>query len=286
MNRCTTGTVSLRLHIVGLSRDSYYSYTRRHAYREKRDAERVSRLKQLAKKKGYKAGIRTLVMDYTRVYREPINCKAVARLKQTYDIPTKIRVRRTTKPSQPTLNHNPRVHTNVLNREFTAVLSPFFAVGSDVTYIRWKGRWIYLSAIKDFVTAEFLAWNISLHNDNDLALETIRLLGVNHADHIAQGMFLQLDQGSQYTSTVYQNATSALKLVISMSRKGHCIDNAPTESGWGHFKDWIDLSACETLEEVRTHIDAVMIFFNEERPQWTRKKMTPVAYRNHLLTTQ
>ncbi|MBP6881386.1 MAG: IS3 family transposase, partial [Candidatus Pacebacteria bacterium] len=23
--------------------------------------------------------------------------------------------------------------------------------------------------------------------------------------------------------------------------------------------------------------------FNNERPQWTRKKMTPVEYRNHLL---
>lgn len=225
-------------------------------------------------------------MDYGRVYSEPINCKAVARLKQTYDIPTKIRVRKTTKPSQPKPNDNPRVHTNVLGREFTAVLSPFFATGSDVTYIRWKGRWIYLSAVKDFVTAEFLAWNISLHNDNDLALETVRLLNVNHADHITQGMFLQLDQGSQYTSTVYQNVTYAMKLVISMSRKGHCIDNAPTESGWGHLKDWIDVSACETLEEVRAHIDTIMLFFNEERPQWTRKKMTPVEYRNHLLTTQ
>lgn len=237
MNRCTKGTVSLRLHIVGLSRDSYYSYERRRVFREERDAVRVSRLKQLAKEKRYKAGIHTLVMDYGRRYGEPINCKAVARLKQTYDIPTKIRVRKMSKPSQPKQSDNPRVHTNVLDREFTAVHSPFFATGSDVTYIRWKGRWIYLSAVKDFVTAEFLAWNISLHNDNDLALETIRLLQVNHRDHIAQGMFLQLDQGSQYTSTVYQNATCAVKLVISMSRKGHCIDNAPTESGWGHLKD-------------------------------------------------
>ncbi|MBP6881848.1 MAG: IS3 family transposase, partial [Candidatus Pacebacteria bacterium] len=24
-------------------------------------------------------------------------------------------------------------------------------------------------------------------------------------------------------------------------------------------------------------------YFNNERPQWTRKKMTPVEYRNHLL---
>jgi transposase InsO family protein len=237
-------------------------------------------------KKLYKAGIRTLVMDYERAHSEPINAKAVARLKHTYDIPTKIRVRRTTKPSQPKQSDNPKVHTNVLNREFTAVRSPFFATGSDVTYIRWKGRWIYLSAVKDFVTAEFLAWNISFHNDNDLALETVRLLQVNHRDHIAQGMFLQLDQGSQYTSTVYQKETNAMKLVISMSRKGRCIDNAPTESGWGHLKDWIDVSTCETLEEVRAHIDAVMLFFNEERPQWTRKKMTPIEYRNHLLITQ
>ncbi|MFH1720912.1 MAG: IS3 family transposase, partial [Patescibacteria group bacterium] len=26
-----------------------------------------------------------------------------------------------------------------------------------------------------------------------------------------------------------------------------------------------------------------MRYYNHERKQWTRKKMTPVAYRNHLL---
>jgi len=34
----------------------------------------------------------------------------------------------------------------------------------------------------------------------------------------------------------------------------------------------------------RSKIDKYMRYYNSERKQWTRKKMTPVAYRNHLLT--
>lgn len=266
-----------------MSRDSYYSYDTRTFAREERDKLRVDRLRTLSGKKKNKIGIQGLVMDYERKYKEPINHKAVARLKKQYDIPTKIRVARRNKPHQPEKQDNSRVHTNVINREFTAIPTPYVLTGSDVTYIQWKDKWIYLSGIKDFVTGEYLAWNASLHNDNDLAIETLRLLQERHGENLADGCFLQLDQGSQYTSPIYQKIAAQQNIVISMSRKGRCLDNSPTESGWGHLKDWIDVSTCETFEEVQREIDRVVVFYNEERPQWTKKKMTPVEYRNHLL---
>lgn len=224
-------------------------------------------------------------MDYSRKYKEIINVKAVARIKKEYNIPTKIRVVKRNKPEQPKAQENPRVPTNVIGREFSAIPTPYILTGSDVTYISWKGKWIYLSGIKDFVTGEYLSWNMSLHNDNELAITTLNLLQERHGDKLPDGCFLQLDQGSQYTSPIYQDISAQQKIVISMSRKGRCLDNAPTESGWGHLKDWIDVSGCKTFEEATREIDRVVVFYNEERPQWTKKKMTPVEYRNHLLET-
>jgi hypothetical protein len=49
------------------------------------------------------------------------------------------------------------------------------------------------------------------------------------------------------------------------------------------MKDEIDISECKTLEAVKKYMNKYMFEYNTNRPQWNRKKMTPVQYRNHLL---
>ena len=71
-----------------------------------------------------------------------------------------------------------------------------------------------------------------------------------------------------------------------MSRKGCCIDNAPTESFFGHFKDDVDYRSCKTFEELKEMVGSYIGYYNNDRQQWNLKKMTPVSYRNHLLLTQ
>ena len=73
-------------------------------------------------------------------------------------------------------------------------------------------------------------------------------------------------------------------MIQSMSRKGNCIDNAPTESFFGHFKDEVDYKDCTSFEELKTKTEEYINYYNNERQQWNLKKMTPVEYRNHLLT--
>ncbi len=69
-----------------------------------------------------------------------------------------------------------------------------------------------------------------------------------------------------------------------MSRRGNCWDNAPQESFFGHFKDETNIKACKTFEDLQAEIDDYMIYYNNFRYQWNLKKMTPVQYRNHLLS--
>ena len=52
------------------------------------------------------------------------------------------------------------------------------------------------------------------------------------------------------------------------------------------MKDELDLGSCKTFEELEKHIENYIFYYNNHRPQWTKKKMTPVEYRNHLLETQ
>ena len=69
-----------------------------------------------------------------------------------------------------------------------------------------------------------------------------------------------------------------------MSRKGNCLDNAPIESFFGHLKDELDLKNIENYEELRKNVAKYMKYYNTERAQWSRKKMTPAEYRCHLLS--
>jgi putative transposase len=95
---------------------------------------------------------------------------------------------------------------------------------------------------------------------------------------------LHSDQGVHYTNPQYIQRVEKLGLVQSMSRKGNCIDNAPMESFFGHFKDEVDFKDCKTFDELRSKIAEYIQYYNNERQQWNLKKMTPVEYRNHLLS--
>lgn len=92
------------------------------------------------------------------------------------------------------------------------------------------------------------------------------------------------DQGFHYTNPQYVLKVKSLSMIQSMSRKGNCIDNAPIESFFGHLKDDIDYQECKTLGELRSLIDSYIRYYNYERAQWDLNKMTPVEYRDQLLT--
>lgn len=99
-----------------------------------------------------------------------------------------------------------------------------------------------------------------------------------------ENIMIHSDQGFHYTNPLYIKQIKELGMVQSMSRKGNCIDNAPIESFFGHLKDEIDYKSCKTFEQLHSLIEEYMGYYNNERQQWELKKMTPVEYRNHLLS--
>ena len=94
-----------------------------------------------------------------------------------------------------------------------------------------------------------------------------------------------VQEGFHYTNPEYIKEIKNLNMTQSISRKGNCIDNAPVESFFGHFKDDVDYKECNTFTELNFLIEKYIEYYNNARYQWDLKKMTPVAYRNHLLET-
>ena len=117
-------------------------------------------------------------------------------------------------------------------------------------------------------------------------MNTLEKMKNNPAILSLENILFHSDQGFQYTNPFYINSVKEMNMIQSMSRKGNCIDNAPMESFFGHFKDDVDYKNCKTYEELKTLVDEYMNYYNNERYQWGIQKMTPVEYRNHLLQIQ
>jgi len=172
----------------------------------------------------------------------------------------------------------------LLNRQFKQNI-PGKVLLTDITYLSYdNGRQrAYLSTIKDGSSNEIPAYILSKNMTLDIAINTIHKLQNHETFKLSEGAFIHSDQGSHYTSSVFQELLTDYGLQQSMSRRGNCWDNAPQESFFGHFKDETYISSCKTYDELVTEIDEYMDYYNNYRRQWNLKKMTPVEYRNHLL---
>ena len=205
-----------------------------------------------------------------------MNHKKIIRIMKKYHLVAKIRRKNPYKAiMKKTAEH--RTFANQLDRAFNqAVPRRFFC--ADITYIPLNRRFAYLSVIKDIATGEIVAWHLSPSVTMTLVLKTIEQMGQR------QNGLIHSDQGFHYTNPEYIEKVRALGMLQSMSRKGNCIDNAPVESFFGHLKDDIDYKNCKMFEELQLLVKNYIWYYNHERAQWDLNKMTPVEYRDHLLT--
>jgi transposase InsO family protein len=270
------GDITMLCNIANVSRSGYYKWN---TVVDNKDYDDYSLIKELFDRSKGKYGWRTIQMKLQSEKGIHMNHKKIQRIKKEYGLITKIR---RTNPYKAIMKKSQehRTFDNLLNREFKQDI-PRKTFSTDITYIPFKNRFAYLSVVKDIASREVVSWYISPHLHMDIVLKTLdRLRGVQSLENV----MIHSDQGNHYTNPQFISYVSNLGMVQSMSRKGNCIDNAPVESFFGHFKDDIDYGDCKTFEELSFRIGEYMKYYNNERQQWNLKKMTPVEYRNHLLS--
>jgi transposase InsO family protein len=274
--------VELLCEVANVSRSGYYKYLK-HADEPDKDYNDYMQINEIFERGKAKYGWRTIQMKLLQ-NGVVMNHKKISRIKKKYHLMTKIRRRNPYKMiMKKSLEH--RTCENILNREFDVSI-PFKIFSTDITYLPFNHRFAYLSVVKDVASGEVVAWNLSMHLEMSLVLNTMEAMKNNPVlpQATLQNAMIHSDQGFHYTNPLYIEKLKGLNMVQSMSRRGNCIDNAPIESFFGHLKDDVDYKACKIFDELYPRIAEYMQYYNHERPQWNRKKMTPVGYRNHLLT--
>lgn len=260
--------------IAGVSRSGYYRWL---GQRDKPDKDHDDHLliKEIFDKGKGKYGWRTIKMKLEREKKVAMNSKKIIRIKNIYGLITRIRRKNPYKAiMKKTQEH--RTFPNHLNRQFVQTI-PWRFFGTDITYLPFHHRFAYLAIVKDIASGEIVAWHVSQYITMELVFTMIKQM------KRCPGALIHSDQGFHYTNPAYIEKVNMLEMMQSMSRKANCIDNAPVESFFGHFKDEVEYKDAKTIEELRQIIDNYIRYYNYERAQWSKKKMTPVEYRDHLL---
>lgn len=105
-----------------------------------------------------------------------------------------------------------------------------------------------------------------------------------HGNQI-EGMMIQSDQGIQYQNSRYQERLIELGMIQSMSRKGNCLDNSPTENFFGRIKDemWYGHEdEFNSADELIKGFDEYIEYYNNTRIV-LKLKTNPIDYRNRSL---
>ena len=174
-------------------------------------------------------------------------------------------------------HHALPVAQNLLDREF-CVATPNARWTADITYI-WTGEgWLYLAVILDLFARRVVGWAMGTTLERSLVLAALDMAVTGRKP--AAGLLCHSDRGSQYASGDYQQALKNAGATCSMSRKGNCWDNAPTESFFATLKrELVHRRRFATRQEAKTAVFAwIETWYNRKRRHSTLGYLSPEAF--------
>lgn len=156
------------------------------------------------------------------------------------------------------------VAPNLLDQDFTAT-GPNQKWGSDISYVWTREGWLYLAVVIDLFARRVVGWATSDRLHKELALSALRrAIAIRRPP---AGLIHHADRGGQYCAIEYQAELRRHGVLISMSGKGNCYDNAMVEAFFKTLKAeliWrtVFQSRAEATAAIGRYIDA---FYNPVR---------------------
>ena len=264
-------TVEKMCRLLKSSKSGYFAWSKRKGGRRQYDREMTPIIKGLFEKSRYTYGSVRLCDDM-RSLGWIVSRRRVSRLMRELELrPKAVRRRKVTTRS----NEQHEKADNLVAQKFDRTsLNEVWC--SDITYIRTKEGWLFLTIVMDLCSRKVVGWSAS----SRMTTETTTLPALRQAwenQHPETGLIFHSDRGSQYTCEAFQEKLRTFKMAASMSGKGNCYDNAVAESFFHTLKvELLTDQIFHTRKEARLAIfDYIEIFYNRKRKHSTLGYISP-----------
>jgi transposase InsO family protein len=181
--------------------------------------------------------------------------------------------------------HSLQVAPDLVQRRFNPEAPNQLWCG-DITYIATDEGWLYLAAVIDLFSRQVVGWSLQPHMQTGLVKDALAMACWRRRPQ--PGLIFHSDRGSQYCSHEFQDTLKDWGMRSSMSRKGNCWDNAPTESFWGRLKTAsVHGRKFATREQARQAVMDWMAFYNHRRLHYsTLGYLSPMQYEQRWYEAQ
>lgn len=168
--------------------------------------------------------------------------------------------------------HNLPVFLNrVKGKELTG---PNQAWAADITYLRQRDKFMYLSLITDMYSRKIVGYQLGESLDTKESVKALQMaLKAKPKD---ANPIHHSDRGSQYCSHEYVNELLKSGLSVSMTEQNHCAENALAERVNGILKQEYGLGyRFEQRDHMHQAVRQAVWLYNNRRPHLSLKMATP-----------
>jgi len=177
------------------------------------------------------------------------------------------------------------VAANLLDRQFSPA-APDRVWTGDITYIQTDEGWLYLAVVLDLFNREVIGWSIKPRMTADIVTDALAMAWFRRKPE--SGVIFHSDRGSQYASHAMRAKLADYGMTSSMSRKGNCWDNAPTESFFNSLKnERVYSTRYATREAAEADLfEYIAIFYNRRRRHSTLNYCSPNQFLHDWISRQ
>ena len=270
--------IGLQCKVLCVSRAGYYKWLKQSFRRQRNKDQFLEKLIEKIFNENRK------VYGYRRIKqalaKEGIRCNhkrilRIMRVKSLNAKPKK-RFRMTTTDSK----GNKLIFPNLLKEKVAQ--RPGEIISSDITYIRTKEGWLFLSIVMDLFTREILGYAIDDKMPSELITQAIRK-AFNKVNPYGVKIF-HSDRGKQFSSFEVRKLLENYEVKQSMSRKGNCYDNATVESFFNTLKtEWLYRQELKNKEKIKLEVFSyIETFYNTRRLHSSLNYCSPLQVKENF----
>lgn len=173
-------------------------------------------------------------------------------------------------------NHSEAISPNRLDRHFK-VAKPNQVWTTDITYVWTLQGWLYVAVVIDLFSRQVVGWAIDDHMRTSLCVQALQMAFWRRKP--PPGLLHHSDRGSQYASRNYREHLAIMGMQQSMSRKGNCWDNSPTERFFRSLKhEQLNYERFKTKEAAKLSVIDYLAFYNGRRSHSTLGYQSPIEF--------